>query len=86
MRSKHSKKEVEAALVYAEEHGWTVENRNGHAWGILKCPHNDKECRCGKFCQLSIWSTPKNPGNFARTLIARIDNCIHENGDDDGNV
>ncbi|MCW8825052.1 MAG: hypothetical protein OQK78_01375 [Gammaproteobacteria bacterium] len=86
MRNKHSKKEVEEAIVYAESHGWTVESASGHPWGTLKCSHNDKECRCGRFCRMSVWSTPKNPGNHAKQLKTRVDNCIHENGDDNGNV
>jgi hypothetical protein len=83
-RSKHSKKEVEAAITYAEGHGWTVEQRGGgHAWGILRCPHNDEKCRCGEFCSSSIWSTPRNPGSFARKVRKWVDNCIHdgENGE-----
>lgn len=74
-RSRHSKKEVEAALVYAEAHGWRVEPAPGHAWGRLYCPYNDTECRCGEFCIVSVWSTPKNPANHARQLRRVVDNC-----------
>lgn len=74
-RRRHSKKEIEAALVYAEAQGWRVELASGHAWGRLYCPHNDSECRCGEFCIVSVWSTPKNPANHARQLRRVVDNC-----------
>ncbi len=74
-RAKHPKKEVEEALRHAEECGWRVEIGGSHAWGRMYCPYNDPECRCGEFCITSIWSTPKNPGNFARQLKRVVDNC-----------
>ena len=76
-RSRHTKKEVEEALRYAEENGWQVLERHGrgHAWGQLYCPFNDEACRCGAFCRVSIWSTPKSPGNHARQIRQVVDNC-----------
>jgi len=74
-RSPHSKKEVENALSYAESHGWRVVEGGGHCWGRLYCPYNDDECRCGEFCITSIWSTPKNPGNFANAIRRVVNNC-----------
>lgn len=74
-RGRHSKKEVEAALKYAEEHGWRVEQGGSHAWGKMYCPDNDEECRCGEFCITSIWSTPKNEVHHARALRRVVDNC-----------
>ena len=81
-RSRHSKKEGEEALRYAEANGWYVDERHGkgHAWGQLYCPFNDEECRCGVFCRVSIWSTPKNPGNHARQIRQVIDNCKPHQG------
>lgn len=75
MRKKHSKKEIEAALQYAEEHGWRVEVGGSHAWGKIYCPQNDKNCRCGEFCISSIWSTPKNIATHAKQIKRVIDNC-----------
>lgn len=77
MRRPHSKKEVEAALQYAEANGWTVEPKkgNGHAWGRMYCPYNDADCRCGEFCIASIWSTPRSAGNHAQHLKRVVDNC-----------
>ncbi|MFL9868275.1 hypothetical protein PQR67_29195 [Paraburkholderia fungorum] len=76
VRGVHSKKEVEAALAYAESHGWHVQGAGkGHAWGKMYCPYNDAECRCGEFCISSVWSTPKNPGNHAKHLKRIVDNC-----------
>ncbi len=74
-RSPHSKKEVEKALGYAESQGWRVVTGGSHCWGRLFCPYNDSECRCGEFCITSIWSTPKNPGNFANALHRVVSNC-----------
>ncbi len=77
-RDRHSKKEVEAALAYAESMGWRIEKATGHAWGRLYCPFNNRQCRCGEFCVISIWSTPKNPGNFAGQIRRVVDNCRGE--------
>ncbi|KPC52967.1 hypothetical protein WG78_10770 [Amantichitinum ursilacus] len=76
-RSKHSKKEIEKVLRYAEALGWTIKARNGcgHAWGTLLCPDNSAECRCGEFCMTSIWSTPKNPDTHAQQLRRVVDHC-----------
>jgi hypothetical protein len=37
-RNRHPKKEVEEALVYAENFGWRVEVGGSHAWGRIYCP------------------------------------------------
>ena len=79
-RPRHSKSEVEAALRYAEEHGWTVRRGGSHAWGRALCPNDDEACRCGEFCIVSIWSTPKNAGNHARQLRRVVDNCSRRIG------
>ena len=74
---KHSKKEVQAAIEYAESKGWRIEvsGGSGHAWGQMYCPHNDKDCRCGEFCISSIWSTPRSPGNHAKQIRKVVDKC-----------
>ncbi|MGO4703227.1 hypothetical protein [Dyella sp. 2RAB6] len=74
-RPSHPKKEVEAALRYAERQGWRIAVGGSHAWGRMYCPYNDQECRCGEFCITSVWSTPKSPGNHARALLRVVDNC-----------
>lgn len=74
---KHSNKEINKVVQHAIKSGWTLEAANGHAWGILRCPKNKADCRCGLFCQISVWSTPKNPGNFAKQLKKRVDGCIY---------
>jgi hypothetical protein len=69
-QGKHSKKEVEEALRYAEENGWTIkQTRSGHRWGVAQCGHG---------CQVSIWSTPKNPGNHAKHIRRGVDRCPHQ--------
>ena len=74
-RPSHAKKEVEQALRHAESQGWKIVVGGGHCWGKLYCPFNDADCRCGEYCITSVWSTPKNPGNFARQLRRAVDNC-----------
>jgi hypothetical protein len=65
VRGTHSKKEVEAALAYAEQNGWRVQGGGkGHAWGKMYCPDKDAECRCGEFCISSVWSTPRIPATM----------------------
>ncbi|MBC8747909.1 MULTISPECIES: hypothetical protein [Paraburkholderia] len=76
VRGRHRKKEIEVALVHAEQHGWRVQDGGkGHAWGKIYCPYQDGECRCVEFCISSVWSTPKNPGNHARHLRRIVENC-----------
>ena len=82
-RTAHPKKEVEEAIRYAETNGWRVEVGGSHAWGPMYCPYNDVECRCGDFCIVSIWGTPKSPGNFARQLKRVVDNCTARKRADD---
>ncbi len=84
-RKCHPKKEIEEALQYAEENGWTVEVGGSHAWGKMYCPYNDKECRCGAFCLASIWSTPKNAGNHAKQICRVVDNYTIYNADEGDN-
>lgn len=74
-RPLHPKKEIEAALSYAEEEGWRVKIGGSHAWGTIHCPYNDNECRCGEFCIASVWSTPGNPESHARALRRVVDRC-----------
>ena len=66
-RRRHSKKEVEQALRQA---GWTVTPmKAGHRWG---------KAECGAGCCLSIWSTPKSPGNHAKAIGHAVKRCPHE--------
>jgi hypothetical protein len=74
-RTRHPKKEIEAALRHAEDNGWEVKVGGSHAWGKIYCPYNDAECRCGEFCITSVWSTPKNAEAHARKLKRVVDNC-----------
>lgn len=86
-RNKHSKKEVEAALSYAESKGWRVEDGGGgHAWGRMYCPYKDVEtpCRGGTYCKTSIWSTPKDAGTHAFQLRRVVDNCTVDNTNNQG--
>ena len=78
MTKKHPNKEIQAALKYAESKGWLIQVGGSHAWGKILCPYNDKVCRCGEFCMVSVWSTPKNPTNHAKQIRRVIDNCIHQ--------
>lgn len=74
-RTRHTDKDVEAALRHAEANGWRVELGGSHAWGKIYCPYNDDECRCGEFCITSVWSTPRNGGTHAKQIRRVVDNC-----------
>lgn len=76
-RSRHTDKEIEAAIHYAESLNWRVVSSNGHAWGRLFCPHESREG-----CRISVWSTPKNASNHARQIRREVDNCPHCGGDE----
>jgi hypothetical protein len=75
--SPHPNKEIRAALAYAVAAGWVVVEGRGHCWGMIRCPHRDAECRCGEFCQISIWSTPRVPEHEAAKIRRCVDHCIH---------
>ena len=69
-RLRHPKKEVEAALWQAERAAWTVEaTASGHRWGGARCP--------GDCPALSVWSTPRSPGDHAKRLRAAVQRCPH---------
>lgn len=90
MARRHPNKEVRIALEYAESRGWRVESSGGssHAWGRIYCPYNNPACRCGEFCKQSIWSTPRNPGNYAKIIRRLVDNCSgpHRREDEEDDV
>jgi hypothetical protein len=75
-RPAHPHKEIESAIKHAESNGWRAEVGGSHAWGRIYCPYNDEECRCGRFCIASVWSTPKDPYNHAKALRRVVDNCL----------
>jgi len=74
-RKQHPNKEIEAAIVYAEKHGWRHKKAGGsaHAWGRLYCPRMDREG-----CSMSIWSTPKSPEHYAKQIKRKVNNCPHK--------
>jgi len=77
---RHPKKDVEVALDYAHHHGWDVRRTvSGHRWGIGQC---------GSGCMISIWSTPKNPGNHGKAIRRAVDACPHSPGgrDEEGDL
>ena len=85
-RYRHPKKEVEKVLRELEGLGWTIQVRHGkgHAWGLLRCPKPSEDCRCGQYCQMTIFSTPQNPGRHAAKLRQKALGCTKnesENGD-----
>jgi len=84
-RKPHPKPDIEKALQYAEGQGWEIRKATGHAWGVLYCPYNDKECRCGEFCKSSISSTPKNIGNHAKQIRRVVDKCTSRMAEEKNN-
>ena len=80
---KHPNKEIREVISYAKEKGWFIKESRGqaHAWGIMLCPNNDSNCRCAKHCITSIYSTPKNPSNYAKKLKRIVKGCIYYDED-----
>lgn len=77
MRKRHPNKEVEAVLKELEGLEWKVRVSKGHAWGTIRCPQNEDDCRCGKYCQMSIWSTPRDPQAFANHIRNKALSCVY---------
>lgn len=75
-RARHPKKEVEEAIKDVEADGWMVTPKSsGHRWGVAEC---------GSGCRVSVWSTPKNPGNHGKDVRRAVDRCPHrKEGEDD---
>lgn len=78
-RKKHTSKSIENAIAFAESKGWSVISggKSAHCWGRMLCPYGarNKDCRCGDFCIVSIWGTPKNHEQHARMLIKAVKKC-----------
>jgi len=68
-RRRHPKKEVEQAIRYAEQRSWVVEHTvAGHKWGRVSCRQG---------CTMSVWSTPRRPGDHAKDIRRLVDRCPH---------
>ena len=73
-RARHPKKDVEAALAWAEAAGWHVTpTPSGHRWGVMRCGRPEGQTSC----QASIWSTPRNPSDHGKQIRRRVQNCPH---------
>jgi len=70
-RPRHSIKEVEAAVQYAEAMGWRCDHPRGH-WGRLFCAHADRDG-----CQVGVNGTPRNAEAHARQIKRAVDRCPH---------
>jgi hypothetical protein len=73
-RSRHAKKEIEAAVAYAESKGWTFTKASSkaHIWGTLRCPRAGRD-GCSRF----VYSTPRVPRDHADDIRRRVDQCPH---------
>lgn len=73
-RKKHPNKDIEASVVYAEEHGWEYREsgNSSHAWGKMFCPLHTREGH-----HMSIYTTPSCPTNYAKLIRQRVDKCEH---------
>jgi hypothetical protein len=73
-RGEHPNKEIEAAIKYAEKSEWEFRKsgNSSHAWGRLYCPLHTREGH-----HMSIYTTPKNPTNYAKLIRQRVDKCEH---------
>ena len=76
-RKRHPNKAIEQAIRQAEREGWgfRAPGKSSHAFGILQCPHEAPDCRCGIYCQFSVWRTPRNSEAEARRILRAVNNC-----------
>lgn len=74
-RKRHSNKEIEIVILFAENHGWRYKKagNSAHAWGRLLCPFKG---RGG--CSMSIWSTPRNTETHAKRIMRAVKKCVHQ--------
>lgn len=72
-RPTHPHKDVEALVDEALRNGWRFVETGSNSWGKLLCPYAGREG-----CTVIIWSTPKNPGNFAKRLSRMVAKCAHQ--------
>jgi hypothetical protein len=74
-RPRHPNKEIEAAVSHLESLGWIWKKAgtSAHAWGRMLCAHHDRNG-----CQVSVWSTPRNPQKHAASLMRAGKRCPHE--------
>jgi len=69
-RRRHPKKDIEAALRFAEAAGWIVEEiHRGHRWGIVRCPTGADV--------VAVWSTPRDPATLGKRIRQQVERCPH---------
>lgn len=79
-RPRHPNKEIEAALSYAEAPWMAGDTAPRSCLGKDCLPLNDQDCRCGAFCQESVWSTRRVPEHVARHIRRALDGCARLTG------
>lgn len=78
-RKTHPNKEIEEALKEIEKSGWVVKDsgKSAHSWGKIRCPYRDTPCVSNhEWCTSGVWSTPKSPGNHAKSLKRLVNRCV----------
>jgi hypothetical protein len=75
-RPRHKDKDIEAAIRYAEEHGWYYVRSGSHGWGLFRCPHPGRGG--GDFM---VQSTPTFPAAHAKRFRREVDACRAEHGE-----
>jgi len=72
-RPGHPHKDIDAVIDEAMRNGWRYVASGGNSWGKLYCRYAGRDG-----CIVVIWSTPKNPGNFAKKLRRQVGKCAHQ--------
>jgi hypothetical protein len=71
---RHSKKDVNEALDYADRLGLSVERTSaGHKWGRIVCSEGE---------WVAVWSTPRSPFAHARRLRKWADQHVHPDAEE----
>lgn len=66
---RHPNKHINAAIEFAFKQGW-IARPGHHAFCVIYCPAGKRGA-----CQMSVWSTPKNPQAHAKDIIRTVENC-----------
>ena len=73
-RPRHQKKEIEAAVAFAESRGWRFVKAaaGAHVWGKLLCRAGTRDG-----CIFSVHSTPRVPKDHADKIRRAVASCSH---------
>jgi hypothetical protein len=70
---RHQKKDIQVALKYAREQGWSLRKGTGHLWGTIYCSRD-----ANNSCLIKIYGTGANPSEGRKRVLEVITSCEHK--------